>query len=290
MKHAKIPPVKPGLAAAALQNHLLRSLQRKTGGSSLAEKLGLVAPVHQKLTEDAWTEIKSACLDAGGKCSICLEAFKMKPQVILPCSHALHRTCFLSYERHAKNTQRTLKCPLCRCVVSDWTSFDGGKEAFTQASIVKIQAFARGVKVRAKLAKLPPRMRRSKTLRKMRSITSRLSHSTKKRADFVTCALAQIEVQSTKNMSDLKRNLEILSLKENARLNDTSLATVFRIAAARNDSECAICLEPFKGSESLLSCSHVYHTACLESLEKATESATCPLCRQDYAILAKLKY
>jgi len=48
-----------------------------------------------------------------------------------------------------------------------------------------------------------------------------------------------------------------------------------------HDEPCPICQEEFKGSEQvLLSCSHVFHRACLASFEKfAGKARVCPICR-----------
>ncbi|XP_027696714.1 RING finger protein 32 [Vombatus ursinus] len=44
---------------------------------------------------------------------------------------------------------------------------------------------------------------------------------------------------------------------------------------------CAICREEFElQSQVLLSCSHVFHKACLQAFEKFTGKKTCPLCRK----------
>ncbi|XP_004860389.1 RING finger protein 32 isoform X2 [Heterocephalus glaber] len=50
------------------------------------------------------------------------------------------------------------------------------------------------------------------------------------------------------------------------------------------DSElpCPICKEDFKlHPQVLLSCSHVFHRACLQAFEKFTNKKTCPLCRRN---------
>jgi hypothetical protein len=45
---------------------------------------------------------------------------------------------------------------------------------------------------------------------------------------------------------------------------------------------CPICREQFGTQEQvLLSCSHVFHTACLRSFERFSNSKMCPLCRQE---------
>eukprot|EP00798_Chlamydomonas_sp_ICE-L_P019943 gene19943-26651_t len=47
-----------------------------------------------------------------------------------------------------------------------------------------------------------------------------------------------------------------------------------------SDQECPICREQFKEeAQVLLSCSHVFHKACLTSFEKFAHTRSCPLCR-----------
>ncbi|ORY42823.1 hypothetical protein BCR33DRAFT_718033 [Rhizoclosmatium globosum] len=51
-------------------------------------------------------------------------------------------------------------------------------------------------------------------------------------------------------------------------------------AKAQETKECAICCEPFRNlSQVILSCSHSFHKACIQSYERYTNSKRCPLCR-----------
>jgi hypothetical protein len=48
--------------------------------------------------------------------------------------------------------------------------------------------------------------------------------------------------------------------------------------------ECPICQETFSTSlnkQIILSCSHIFHSNCLQSYERYTRVKTCPLCRDD---------
>jgi hypothetical protein len=54
------------------------------------------------------------------------------------------------------------------------------------------------------------------------------------------------------------------------------------LSGRRRDSchECAICMETFRAeTQVILSCSHVFHQACLSSFERFSGRASCPLCR-----------
>lgn len=69
-----------------------------------------------------------------------------------------------------------------------------------------------------------------------------------------------------------------------ARLSVDEWAAVEEKAVARGDAAqpCPICQEHFKGEEQvILSCSHLFHKACLASFERflRSDARTCPLCR-----------
>ncbi len=62
-----------------------------------------------------------------------------------------------------------------------------------------------------------------------------------------------------------------------------------RQADVRCDTECPICMVEFRGGPKaralvLLSCTHVFHGACIESFEQyaRNERPTCPMCRAEY--------
>ena len=55
-----------------------------------------------------------------------------------------------------------------------------------------------------------------------------------------------------------------------------------KLSSSRNDAFCPICMEAFnQGSEVLLSCSHIFHSACLQAFEKfmKSDAIACPICR-----------
>jgi hypothetical protein len=71
-----------------------------------------------------------------------------------------------------------------------------------------------------------------------------------------------------------------------AKLSHDQWQQVAEQSRRRDDSchECAICMETFRAEKQvILSCSHVFHQACLASFERFSGRATCPLCRSaDY--------
>jgi len=63
----------------------------------------------------------------------------------------------------------------------------------------------------------------------------------------------------------------------------------FRSIQMSNSEPCSICLEPFKETVDLvriLSCGHVFHSACIDSW--LTAHSRCPLCRQQVRIAVSL--
>ncbi|OWZ01414.1 RING finger protein 32 [Phytophthora megakarya] len=64
-------------------------------------------------------------------------------------------------------------------------------------------------------------------------------------------------------------------------------AAIFKKAKARDEHECAICINSFSSSMegvSLLSCSHTFHSQCLSAFEDFNiyEVPLCPVCRASY--------
>ncbi|NRA92440.1 MAG: hypothetical protein HRU26_07095, partial [Psychroserpens sp.] len=60
----------------------------------------------------------------------------------------------------------------------------------------------------------------------------------------------------------------------------------FRSIQMPNSESCSICLESFKETVDrvrILSCYHVFHSACIDSW--LTSHSRCPLCRQQVKIL-----
>lgn len=67
-----------------------------------------------------------------------------------------------------------------------------------------------------------------------------------------------------------------------ARLTPQQWEEAHAASLRRGDSrcECAVCLQPFRQQpQVLLSCSHVFHQACLASFEAYAGVRSCPLCR-----------
>lgn len=269
--------------AAALQDHLMRQLDKKsTKRPSLAQKLGLVPGPAQPLTADQWEEVKINCKDPGGNCPICLELFKDRPQLILTCSHVFHRACFDSFKRL---TGTAVKCPVCRSEVKETTAYDGGLKAWREQCATRLQAFFRASWSRKQL-ELPAGslLARARVVRKLRSINARVEAQSIKRQDFMTAFLAAVDRQTNRDFKEIRIGLRALA-ENRGPVNfippDSKWSDPLRACLDRNDSECPICFEAFRGTRvSLLSCSHVFHEVCITNVEDFLQQTKCPVCRE----------
>lgn len=103
-------------------------------------------------------------------------------------------------------------------------------------------------------------------------------------ADAAVCACCGYFLNSARQQNlSLAQKLGITEGPKS--VNIISLAdweAIEKKAGARNEAFCPICMVGFnQGSEVLLSCSHVFHQACIYSFERFSQSKerTCPICR-----------
>ncbi|KAG6598174.1 RING finger protein 32-like [Phytophthora cinnamomi] len=267
---------------------------------TLAQKRGLVTRPPPKLTRDEWEHCEQqaeARGDTQHPCSICREPFGVREQVILSCSHMFHLACITSFERFLRTNQRV--CPLCR-------KQDYQKRATTMASAFhreysakRIQAVFRGFSARRQVASLwqkfyssgkgDPVRRRRFFASRVGKTADRLVTAMSKRDDSIDALLAEFD----KSLSMSRRVFQ-----DHVPETDTDPGTgssfdgddwlaIFSKAKARDESECAICINSFSSSMtgvSLLSCSHAFHSQCLSAFEDFNiyEVSLCPVCRASY--------
>jgi hypothetical protein len=84
------------------------------------------------------------------------------------------------------------------------------------------------------------------------------------------------------NLAHISSKLYNLNEKKASQLD---WKTIFLKAQSLSQTECAICFNTLKmKSNTLMSCGHVFHEKCIESLEKYDihKSSKCPMCRAEY--------
>lgn len=278
---------------------------------SLAQKLGIADCPSYALTENEWKGIKEKSnkrLDSRQPCAICKEKFGMDAQVLLSCSHVFHKVCLQAFERYAGRKT----CPLCRQNAYQTRVIHEGKRFHYSQSATKIQAAWRGYVVRSWYRKLrevtPPQnplLRKQFFEKKLKDITDRMVKSFDVNVDEF---LAEID-------ENIATQRQIIGSYINCYIDPEEWKKIKYKALQRGNLECSICVtsistnmdskipglscsstcvsHPRTDKEDLekpraallLSCTHVFHQACLETFEAFTEGVSqpvCPLCRSLY--------
>ncbi|XP_053527801.1 RING finger protein 32 isoform X1 [Artibeus jamaicensis] len=268
---------------------------------TLAQKLGLFESPPLPLSSDEWDKVRQRSVSQGDStqpCPVCKEEFQLRPQVLLSCSHVFHRACLQAFEKVTGNKT----CPLCRQNQYQTRVIHDGAQLFKRKCATRIQACWRGHVVRKWYRDLrrtlPPtdaKLRRKFFEEKFTEISQRMLCSYHTDIDEL---LAEIDHCLAVNRSVLQQ----LDQQCGRRLTDDDWQKIQTQALLRDTQECSICLTPLSvgpsspsGMDSssparptaLLSCSHVFHHACLLALEQlswgdASPFHACPLCRACY--------
>ncbi|EAX04553.1 ring finger protein 32, isoform CRA_c [Homo sapiens] len=242
---------------------------------TLAQKLGLIGPPPPPLSSDEWEKVKQRSLlqgDSVQPCPICKEEFELRPQV---------------FSIRGKNQYQTR-------VIHD------GARLFRIKCVTRIQAYWRGCVVRKWYRNLrktvPPtdaKLRKKFFEKKFTEISHRIlcSYNTNIEELF-----AEIDQCLAINRSVLQQ----LEEKCGHEITEEEWEKIQVQALRRETHECSICLAPLSAAGgqrvgagrrsremALLSCSHVFHHACLLALEEFSVGDrppfhACPLCRSCY--------
>ncbi|KAH9104630.1 hypothetical protein LEN26_014995 [Aphanomyces euteiches] len=266
---------------------------------TLAQKKGLVQAPPPKLSQNQWEECEAKAEERGDTahpCSICREPFGLDAKVILSCSHMFHHNCLASFERFLRTNQRV--CPLCRKQNYQKRLTKRGERIYRMQCAVKVQACVRRFLARKRYPKLlnefyksgrgSPLRRKTFYATKLSSISSRIVRAIDAREDSIDALLAEFD----KSMSLSRQVLNGESSTTTASSCD-GLMTVdkwheaLRKAVLRDEKECPICINLIDSATkpvTLLSCSHVLHTDCLDAFESFNiyEIHLCPVCRSHY--------
>ncbi|KAI6655234.1 hypothetical protein LOD99_2522 [Oopsacas minuta] len=254
---------------------------------SLAQKLGLVERPPSLLTEEQWAEIKgvsNARLDSANPCPICKDQFNLHAQLLLSCSHIFHKSCIESYERFVQQKI----CPVCRCTeYQARVVFEGAKYTRDRAAVL-IQSCWRGYRAKLEYRKLqdlnPPKhpsLRKKFFTHKLATLTDQYMQQCVKREHEIDSFIEELDGTlnySRKTLASFDQYLNNLEPSQWVVIRDKAMS--------RGEQECPICLTPLFHSKEvvLLSCSHLFHTPCLDSFEQFAifTPFACPVCRSTY--------
>ncbi|XP_064387866.1 RING finger protein 32-like [Halichondria panicea] len=263
---------------------------------TLAQSLGLVEAPQQLLSCAEWEGVRVCSNkreDSRLPCPICQEEFRLSQQALLSCSHVFHLTCLKSFERFS----RTKRCPLCRREgYQTRVVYEGAKQTRIQAA-TRIQSGWRGYKVRccykAYRETHPPShpsLRKRHYEDKLSRLTGQLMMSCDVRAEGVASMLSECD-QSLEKARSVMRAFDICTDQD-----DDLWTSAREKAKSHLLSDCSVCLthltQPHTLTKprplTLLSCGHLLHTSCINSLEQYSDSCAhlCPLCRSPYSKIA----
>ncbi|XP_077160515.1 RING finger protein 32 [Paroedura picta] len=268
---------------------------------TLAQKLGLVEPPALPLTTDEWEHVKQRSIKQGDSvhpCAICREEFALQPQVLLSCSHVFHRACLKAFERFTgKKT-----CPMCRKIQYQTRVIHDGARLFRIKCATRIQACWRGYIVRKWYKGLrktvppkDPKLRKKFFEEKFTEICRCLRNSYENNVDELFSEIDSTITASQTVFHELDQKLgPVITEAEWGKI---------QMQALRQDiADCPICIMPLSHPTGLqdglpqdshrscsrqavlLSCSHLFHKACLQAFEEFSlgETPVCPLCRSSY--------
>lgn len=251
---------------------------------TLAQRMGLVEAPEPELTTSEWDAITATSRERDASrqpCIICQEPFTTAgKQVLLSCGHTFHRQCLRSWEKHSKSRC----CPVCRKLHYRKRGIDDGANLYREECVVRIQAAGRGRLARKATAKAlrhlnPDRMRRYCEQR-LGGLTDQLVSRLDAEHSAVDALFAEIDTSVAASRA----------LFGGGEADDW--AATEAAARQRGLGDCPVCLNPCCESEplTLLSCSHVFHSRCLDSFERFSLKtvSTCPVCRAPHYRKRKL--
>lgn len=257
---------------------------------TLAQRLGLVEKPNAPLSHEQWAAVEKKSEmreEYKGKCPICHEHLGKEPTVILSCSHIFHKLCITSFEKYS----RTKACPICRKQSYEKKTYKTSQDYYYIYCIVKIQSHIRKYICHEKFIK---HMVSHPSLNVQ--VNRKYAQLHMKRLDFkLNKHLTNKETQIDKLFSDLEQKLAAsqaavsalknLNRSKNPEFSDVNWAEITVKAIERCEKNCPICLQNLEARRetTILSCSHVFHTKCIESFESfSIQTPCCPVCRAEY--------
>lgn len=267
-------------------------MQQYKASLNLAQRMDLVPKPAAPLTEQEWETVKQ-CSDGRDEsdkpCSICMEDFRTRPQVILSCSHVFHVECIQSFERFA----RVKCCPLCRRQNYDKAIHMGGFKVWRTKCSMRIQKAWRGYRQRVATFEAlkqmdnkeeAPALRKLVVGRALQGVSDRLIDASDRHEDQLDKFLSSLDESVSQCAAQVRNGLQGIEI-----LHGGSIAAVGSSSSARENA-------PANASVSIGTA--VSSTASIEppasngdnaevdwqrakELAQARESDDCPICFQE---------
>ncbi|XP_008306593.1 RING finger protein 32 [Cynoglossus semilaevis] len=253
---------------------------------TLAQKMGLVAGPAQQLMEEQWRRVKARSVQQGESaqpCPICREEFRLKPQVLLSCSHVFHKSCLRSFERISGRKC----CPLCRREQYQTRLGQGGARLFRTP---RIQACWRGHVARKSYRHVRKTVWPKDQGLRRKFFEARLQELNDSLVRHCPTDTETFLTDIDRSLSWSRRVFQQLERRNVGEPQDPDWTRIQNQVIHRGLRDCPICLMPLCSQDIpsctavLLSCSHLFHQLCLEAFESFTADRrpSCPLCRSVY--------
>jgi len=289
--------------ATCIENiELEKKKQEYLNSLTLAEKLHLVKKPKPPLTTQQWKGIElqhEKRFTIADSCPICQEAFGIKEQVILSCSHVYHKTCLESFEKYCN----AKVCPVCRKEQYDKKAYNEGLKLYAMNALIKIQAATRGYLAKKNFYQ---HMIDIKYKPKSKALGKRLfGHKLAKFANRAVAVARKQQKDVDRFIEKIDKQLEANEfLFTNLRIDEALVEKAKRLKEEKEEAkvdwnkveekakllgqkDCPICLASLvkdNKQKYLVSCGHIFHKNCLDSFERFDlgESKKCPMCRSHY--------
>lgn len=252
---------------------------------NLAQKIGLLPLPPQPLSDNEWKDTKQKSIDRNdfeNPCAICQDSFRMEDQVLLSCSHVFHKSCIQAFERFTGKKS----CPMCRKMQYQSRVVYEGSTYYRKQCAIKIQSLWRGYvakkwyrNLRRTIPPKDPKLRKVFYEDKLHEITNRMVAMTS--GETVQRLINDVD----ESVTESRKIFEHFERTQLQRISEETWDELKQKAISRENKDCSICLQKLlnespsfsinsmknkhsSSSVTLLSCTHMFHTLCINSLEE----------------------
>jgi len=258
-----------------------------------------------------WVEKEAIALgrSQSQSCAICHDFFRNHNEQILHCSHVFHSNCLSSFERFVGYENRF--CPLCRLEQYSKSLTSVGSLAREKNAAIILEACARGFLSRCRhrirlrsYYKDASNATNDETLTKIRQqfYIKELEGLGNKLLNEIDCneeSMDDLACQIDQSLAISRDCARMLDERQKTAANNIHWDVIMKAAFDRKSivgeqasADCPICMssmERRKRRVTLLSCSHIFCSSCINAFEAynvhRSDGNACPVCRSKYAKL-----